>query len=275
MVNHMYNYKVKKISPHITLITDPSRVFLFLVEGEREALLVDTGTGFAGLRETVAALTDKPLTVALTHMHPDHAGGASAFEKVYVHPDDIPAFRRQTLEDRMGYAASQMPGAVLTPADFLPPVADEAHFLPLEDGTVFDLGGFQAEFIHVPGHTLGSCCVLFPQDRSILFGDACNCNTLIMFESSISQYRRSLLKLQGFRDRFDRVFYSHGAAPEGPGRSLEDNLELCGEILDGRDDAIPCDFLGMPALRAKAIAANFLRLDGKYGNIVYTPQTRH
>ena len=88
-------------------------------------------------------------------------------------------------------------------------------------------------------------------------------------------HRRSLLKLQGFRDRFDRVFYSHGAAPERPGRSLEDNLELCGEILDGKDDAIPCDFLGMPALRAKAIAANFLRLDGKYGNIVYTPQTRH
>lgn len=270
----MYQYKSKKLSPHITQITDPSGVFLFLVEGETQALLVDTGTGFTGLRETVEALTDKPLTVMLTHMHPDHAGGASAFEKVYVHPGDIPSFRHQTLEARMGYACSQLPGKRLTEADFLPEVTDEDRFLPMADGTVFDLGGFRVEVIHVPGHTLGSCCILFPQERSILFGDACNCNTLIMFESSISQYRESLEKLQRFRAKFDRVYYSHGLEAEGPGRSLEDNLELCGEILAGRDDAIPCDFLGMPGFRAKAIAPNFLRLDGKYGNIVYTELTK-
>lgn len=267
-------YQHKKISPHITQITDPSGVFLFLVEGEEDALLVDTGAGFAGLREAVEALTDKPLTVALTHMHPDHAGGAAAFDRVYVHPADIPAFREQTMESRMGFAADQMPGALLTPADFLPTVEDEGHFLPLEDGTLFHLGGMDVEFLHIPGHTPGSCCVLFRQERSILFGDACNCNTLIMFRCSISQYRRSLQKLQAFRPQFDRVYYSHGPQAEGPGRSLEDNLELCGEILAGRDDAIPCEFLGMPALRAKAIAPDFLRLDGKYGNIVYTPQTK-
>lgn len=271
----MYPFKTRKISPHITLITDPSGVFSFLVEGTQKALLVDTGTGFVGLGQTIASLTDKPLSVALTHMHPDHAGGAAAFSRVYVHPADIPAFRDQTLESRMGYAVSQMPESRLTAEDFLPPVEEESHFLPLEDGTVFDLGGMEAEFIHIPGHTPGSCCVLFPQERSILFGDACNCNTLIMFQSCLSQYRRSLQKLQTFRDRFDRVYYSHGAEPEGPGRSLEDNLELCDEILAGKDEAIPCDFLGMPALRAKAIAPNFMRLDGKYGNIVYTPQTRH
>ena len=270
----MYQHRTEKISPHITQITDPSGVFLFLVEGEKEALLVDTGTGFLGLRETVDALTSKPLKVLLTHMHPDHAGGAAAFPQVYVHPADIPAFQEQTLEGRMGYAASQMPGVQLTPGDFLPPVSEESHFLPMEDGLVFDLGGMEAEVIHVPGHTLGSCCILFRQERSILFGDACNCNTLIMFQSSISQYSKSLQKLQAFRDRFDRVYYSHGPKAEGPGRSLEDNMELCGEILAGKDDAIPCDFLGMPALRAKAIAANFMRLDGKYGNIVYTPQTK-
>ena len=137
----MYEHRTEKISPHITQITDPSGVFLFLVEGEKEALLVDTGTGFVGLRETVDALTSKPLKVLLTHMHPDHAGGAATFPQVYVHPADIPAFREQTLESRMGYAASQMPGLPLTESDFLPPVEEESHFLPLEDGTVFHLGG--------------------------------------------------------------------------------------------------------------------------------------
>ena len=102
----MYQHRTEKISPHITQIKDPSGVFLFLVEGEKEALLVDTGTGFLGLKETIAALTSKPLKVLLTHMHPDHAGGAAAVPQVYVHPADIPAFREQRIEDRIGLRMS-------------------------------------------------------------------------------------------------------------------------------------------------------------------------
>lgn len=271
----MIPFKVKQLSPHITQLQDASGVFLFLVQGEREALLVDTGSGLAGLKETVARLTDKPLNVVLTHMHPDHGGGAADFDRIYVHPADIPAFREQTLESRMGYTASQLPpGTPLEEADFLPTVPDGRRFVPLEDGTVFDLGGFHVEMIHVPGHTPGSCCALFREERSILFGDACNCNTLIMFRCTLSQYRQALLHLQTFRDQFDTVYYSHGSEPTGPSRSLEDNLELCDLVLQGKDDAIPCDFLGMSAIRAKAIDSHYMRLDGKYGNIVYTPQTK-
>ena len=271
----MIPFQIKKLSPHITQIQDASGVFLFLAEGEHRALLVDTGTGFAGLKETVARLTQKPLTVLMTHMHPDHAGGAADFEKVYVHPADIPAFREQSLESRMGYARTQLPpGETLTETDFLPPVTEEGHFIPMEDGTVFDLGGLHVQSIHVPGHTPGSSCILFREERSILFGDACNINTLIMFGTPLTVYRSALLRLQTFREQFDTVYYSHGLQPEGPGRSLEDNIELCTEILEGKDDAIACDFLGMPAIRAKAIGEDFLRLDGKYGNIVYTPQTK-
>jgi hypothetical protein len=55
---------------------------------------------------------------------------------------------------------------------------------------------------------------------------------------------------------------------------LEDNIELCDRILAGTDDAIPTEFIGMPALRAAAITPFFARLDGKYGNIVYTEEVR-
>lgn len=270
----MLPFRIKQLSPHITQIQDESDVFMFLVQGEREALLVDTGSGFVGLRDTIRGLTDLPLTVILTHMHPDHAGGAADFEKIYIHPADIPAFSEQTLESRMGYARSQHPGQVMTEADFLPAVTEPSRFVSMEDGQVFDLGSFHVEIIHVAGHTPGSCCILFREERSILFGDACNINTLIMFCTPLSTFRENLLRLQTRRDKFDTVYYSHGFEPEGPGSSLEDNIELVGEILEGRDDAIPCDFLGMPALRAKAIDARYFRLDGKYGNIMYTPETK-
>lgn len=270
----MFPFRVKQLSEHMIQIADESDTFMFLVQGEKEALLIDTGCGFVGLRETVEQLTGLPLTVALTHMHPDHAGGAAAFEKIYVHPADIPAFRNMTLESRLRYSQAMHPEETMTEADFLPVVTEDSRFVPMEDGQVFDLGGICVEVIHVPGHTHGSCCFLFREERSILFSDACNINTLIMWEDSISSYRQALLHLQEHRSRYDTVYYSHGPVPEGPARSLEDNIELCGQILAGEDDAIPTDFMGTPAIRAKAIDARFFRLDGKYGNICYTEKTR-
>lgn len=269
----MFSFKVHQLSEFITAITDPTGVFMFLIQGKQKALLVDTGVGFAGLKETVDTLTDLPLTVVLTHMHPDHAGGAAAFPQVYIHPADIPAFREQTLESRIGFAQRLLP-VMPTASDMLPPVEEEDHFLPLEDGQVFDLGGICAEIVHVPGHTPGSCCILFREERAMLLGDACNANTLILWDMTISTYRESLKRLQLFRPQFDKVYYSHGMEPEGPDRSIEDNIELCGKILNAEDEAIPCQFMQMPALRAAAIDTGFRRLDGKYGNIVYREDAR-
>lgn len=236
--------------------------------------MIDTGVGFAGLKETVDSLTEKPCSVILTHMHPDHAGGASAFDKVYLHPADLNLREEVKVEGRMGYAMGMMRGATLTPADLYPAPGADKQYLALSEGQIFDLGGITLEIIHVAGHTPGSVCVLFREERSVLFGDACNANTLLMWGTTISRYKESLQHLQTFRDRFDTVYYSHGPRPEGPGCSLEDNIELCDRILAGTDDTIPTEFIGMPAIRAAAITPYFARLDGKYGNIVYTEEVR-
>lgn len=270
----MFEHKITKLSQHITQITDPTGVYIFLVEGEKEAVLVDTGVGFAGLKETVEGLTKLPLSVILTHMHPDHAGGVEAFDKVYLHPADRGMTDEVKLEVRMGYSMGSMRGAALTPDDFIPAPSADKEYLPLSDGQIFDLGGITLEIIHVPGHTPGACCVLFREERSILFGDACNANTLLMWGTPVSRYKKSLQYLQTFKDRFDTVYYSHGPAPEGPGRALKDNIELCERILSGTDDAIPTEFMGMKAFRAAEITPYFARLDGKYGNIVYTEATK-
>ena len=58
---------------------------LYLLEGEEKALLVDTGYGTNTLAAFVKTLTDKPLLVANTHFHPDHAGGNGEFPSVMLH----------------------------------------------------------------------------------------------------------------------------------------------------------------------------------------------
>lgn len=270
----MFEHKITRISPHITQITDPTGVFLFLVEGSQKAVLVDTGVGFVGLKETVEGLTSKPLSVILTHMHPDHAGGAAAFEDIYLHPADLSLAAEQAVEGRLGYAIGSMGGAPVQAEDLIPAPGAEKVYKELSDGQTFDLGGVTLQIIHVPGHTPGSCCVLFKEERSILFGDACNANTLLMWGTPVSRYKESLQYLRTFEDQFDTVYYSHGPKPEGPGCSLEDNLELCDRILNHTDDAIPTEFLGMKAFRAADMHPWFARKDGKYGNIVYTEEVR-
>ena len=55
--------------------------YMYLLEGSEKALLLDTGYGAGNLRAFVEQLTDKPVIVANTHYHPDHAGGNGEFEK--------------------------------------------------------------------------------------------------------------------------------------------------------------------------------------------------
>lgn len=70
----MENYQIRKIDDHTWQLEDPFRTYLYHAEGEKEQLLIDGGNGFSGLKEVVASLTDKPVTVALTHGHFDIPG---------------------------------------------------------------------------------------------------------------------------------------------------------------------------------------------------------
>lgn len=271
----MWNFESKKLTERVTWITDPTGVSAFLVTGDKEAALIDTCVGIVGLREKVESLTKLPLTVILTHGHGDHAGGAGEFEKVFMHPADKELIKNHGLSMRMGYASQMIGGKKpLSETDFVP--EPTGSFEELYDGQIFDLGGINLEIIHVPGHTKGSCCVLIREENMILYGDACNANTLVMDENStdISTYQKSLEYLKTFDGRYDTVLYSHGPAI-GPKDSLEDNIELCSRILRGEDDAVPCEFLGRKAIRAAAIRdGGFERVDGKYGNIVYSKVTK-
>lgn len=276
----MLEYQTKKLNEHITQIIDPTEVACFLVEGSERAILIDTGIGLKGLKETVERLTDKPYIVLLTHGHGDHAGGCSVFDTVYMNQSDRDLVGEHGMGMRIGYtqgafagmAAAGGPERTVSESDFVSEPAGDKEFLPLEDGQIFDLGGIHVEVIAVPGHTRGSVCMLFPEERAILFGDACNTNTLVGGEESttISTYRESLMHLKTFEERYDTVYYSHGPVI-GP-TALDDNIELCEQILAGTDDHVPEQgFMGPGFLGAKRVG--YERMDGKYGNIFYTERT--
>ncbi len=80
---------VVEIAPRTWLISEYKLVNMYLLEGGESALLIDCGTGIGNAAETVRELTDKPLTVAITHGHFDHDGAAALFPEIHLHPMDI------------------------------------------------------------------------------------------------------------------------------------------------------------------------------------------
>ena len=66
-------------------IYDPESVFCYLVVGNERALLFDTAFGIGSLPGAIRKITDKPVTVVLSHGHTDHANGAYQFDEAWLH----------------------------------------------------------------------------------------------------------------------------------------------------------------------------------------------
>lgn len=276
-------YQVEPLFPGLTRIWDVARTAMYLVEGKERAILIDTGVGVGDLKALVESLTDKPVTVLITHGHVDHAMGAGAFEDVRISPLDAELYAEHSLLPvRKGYVAgAAMQGgdpaliASVTDADYVQPLALES-IAPLNPGDRFDLGGVAVEVLEGRGHTPGTVTVLIPEWRVFLLGDACNQFTFLFDHTcaTVEQYREMLVELKEKTDgRYDRVLVCHGMG-EGSVGLIDSVIAVCDDILAGNVDNMPFQgFHGEPCFIAKAMDfARFCRADGGEGNIVYNPE---
>ncbi|HKJ41546.1 MAG TPA: MBL fold metallo-hydrolase, partial [Sunxiuqinia sp.] len=176
-----YNDKIfhaTKIADGVTQIQCSDRAaYVYLVEGSKKAVLVDAGIGVGNLRVFVESLTDKPVSVLVTHYHLGGTGGAGDFENVYMHPKDIEWYEKdggQPLSKRMDsnrpYFASKETWDLFKLEDF-PPNKPADQFKALHDGDVFDLGGTSVIAYHVKGHTQGNMAFLVTKQRLLISGE--------------------------------------------------------------------------------------------------------
>lgn len=268
----MEYFTSRKLSSKVTAITDLSKVHMFLIEGNNRAAVIDTGTGFRNLNKYIETLTSLPYDVICTHGHMDHSGGSGMFDKVYLSQEDWELEKRHcTLENKIEYTRMVLGEDFngLDDNDFAP--WGTSDFLPLQDGQTFDLGGVTIEAVMVPGHTQGMTCVLFREERTMLFGDACN-TAVFLFDkdaSSVEGYKKSLLRLKSRENEYDKIYLSHGTI-EQPKTILDDCIDVCDEIINGTDDKVNFEFMGGSYIMAKEGTSSG-RVDGKLGNIIYNP----
>ena len=69
-------------------ILDDGRVRQFLIVGEDQALLIDTGFPDSHVYEAVRKITALPVRVLLTHGDIDHTGGLADFGGCFLHKAD-------------------------------------------------------------------------------------------------------------------------------------------------------------------------------------------
>lgn len=261
-------YSSEKISDRITQIKSLTGEFMYLVEGMDKAVLIDTCMGFGHLRDFVEKLTTKPIIVILTHGHVDHAMGAPEFDDVYMNMADKVLFQEhKPLEVRKGYILMGLGELAkdLEDADFVQP--SDPDFKDLKGGMIFSLGGLDLEIFETPGHTPGSITILIKEERTLFLGDACNSFTFLFDEKALSvkAYSKVLHKLDKETfGKYDRVLLSHGMSV-APKDMIASVLSVCQDIMLGKADDIPFDFMGKQAYIAKAPGEN----KGGMGNIVY------
>ena len=194
---------VKKLYRNTYCITDngpAGSVKAFLLIGEERALLIDTGYGATDLPSIIREITEKPVTVALTHGHFDHAGGAFLFDDVYMHTADKAVFEKHTKREFLAdaYNGRRTPsGKYVIPLERI--INSEKRMpKPLDEIESFDLGDRVITWVHIPGHTPG-CCAFLDEKNGVAFtGDMLSpCIWLQLPEARpLDEYKASLLKLK-------------------------------------------------------------------------------
>lgn len=254
----MLKHEVTQIAPHTWCISEFRLVNAFLVEGRDKAALIDTGCGIGDLAQIVRELTDKPLMVLITHGHFDHNGGIFQFPScpVYQHPADAHQQEQtmKTVEKLTGtrdenklrayYITSRAPIRCpdldvnellsLVPTEMTP---EDYHWLPMEDGTEFDLGGRILRVIHTPGHTDGEVCILDKTSRTLFSGDTANVGIILMRQpnndpSLIRTCRQTMAKLWALEADYDKLGVGHDAVTIDK-QIIKDYLDLTTGLLDG------------------------------------------
>ena len=169
------------LAPGVFRIPTTVRDFLnsfALVQDDGSVTLVDTGLERAPARivaglEAIGKHPRDVTRIVLTHVHPDHAGGAAEMSRrtgapVLVHPGDHGWARSGRItgsndrSTRLGRLFSRTGGAKIEAFEPGP---------PLEDGEVLPVSG-GLRVVHTPGHSPGHVSLLVESTGTLITGDA-------------------------------------------------------------------------------------------------------
>lgn len=129
-------------------------------EISKETLIIDPADEAERLCSLITEQELKPVAILLTHGHFDHIGAVQKLRTKYRtqvycldKEQEILESDGKNLSSVFGYGFTVKPDKLLV------------------DGQKLTLAGLSIEVMATPGHTQGSCCYYFPEDRFLISGD--------------------------------------------------------------------------------------------------------
>jgi hydroxyacylglutathione hydrolase len=213
----IYQFRGEKPGSHV-----------YLIKGDTKNVLIDTGVAGKFLvlkhRLTQLGLRVKDINlVILTHEHYDHIGATAFFHRTAVVAAHRLAANKLELQDEFVTFRKYK----------------DRHSRPfwvdvwLEDGSMIDLGNYELQAIHTPGHTSGCICLYEPRARLLFTGDtvfAGGTLSEIAVGGNVSDYVNSVRRLSNLKIK--QLCPGHGRISSTPDEDLPKAITYAQTMLD-------------------------------------------
>ena len=167
--------------------------YFYLVEGDNEALVIDSGYGCGNVREYLQTLTDKPVkNIANTHDHFDHTANNAYFDCAFMSAETKPL--------------STIPFKSFEGIDF----PKDYKIQVINEGYIFDLGNRDLEAFKIPDHAVGSLVFLDKKERILFSGDELGMPMGKSLNGSVERFAGYMEKLIVHRHEFDTICSGFG-----------------------------------------------------------------
>ena len=137
-----------------------TNVYFLMNEDTRQMIIVDPADEAQTIIENVRECGGIPVAIYLTHGHHDHIEAADAVRREF----DIPVIAHEEEQTVLNDPSLNMSGFYGTKVSIQ---ADKT----VKDGDELDYAGLHCVVMHTPGHTWGSVCYYFPENKLLISGD--------------------------------------------------------------------------------------------------------
>jgi len=210
-------FEVYQVVPRVFAIYEPHQAeetISYLIVGEKQALLFDTGMGISDLHKITAQLTRLPIIVLNSHTHNDHVGDNWQFDTVYGMDTDFTRTNargsRQDAQDELGprMICGNLPSGFDSKSYATRPWKISRF---LHDHDRIDLGGRTLEVLSTPGHTPDAICLLDRAHGLLFTGDTYYPAPIWLYrpETNLDEYVASVKRLAALAPQLKLVLGQH------------------------------------------------------------------
>lgn len=247
----------------------------YVIRGDEGSLIIDTGFKrpecrealIDGLRELKVNIEETD--ILLTHLHSDHSGLAPELampgRKVFISRAELPWMFGESRERlwkmdnekiaRSGFSVETMKAHLKNaPSRDMSPDPRFEDYTPIDDGDVFNYGGYELKAVATPGHTPVHMCFYIEKEKIMFTGDHVlfnitpNITLWNEVEDSLGDYLESLKKI----DTYDVKLALPGHRETGDFHSRikallehhDKRLDECLEIVSQNPGATVIDIAG-------------------------------